>query len=110
MSEAMDAWRYFREQQDEAYKRLAEAAKEPNPCSALIGFKPIVSNSAGVHPSQVEQARESAKKRGVPTDFDSKGRPIFTSRKHRKDYCEKVRGLHDMDGSYGDPHSNGPLD
>lgn len=69
--------------------------------SSLVGFKAIHSDALGVHPKQITEARESAIKKGVPTEFDKKGRPIFTSRLHRKRYCEAY-GYFDRDGGYGD--------
>lgn len=69
--------------------------------SSLVGFKPIHSDSLGVHPRQVAKAQADAAKKGVPTEFDKKGRPIFTSRQHRKQYCEAY-GYFDRDAGYGD--------
>lgn len=69
--------------------------------SSLVGFKPIHSDSLGVHPRQVKKAQESAASKGVPTEFDKKGRPIFTSRLHRKRYCQAY-GFFDRDAGYGD--------
>ena len=73
--------------------------------------KPIHSEALSVHPRLRAQAMEIAAKRGVPTEFDKKGRPVFTSRKHRRDYL-RIRTMrdssgnesrcHDNDGGYGD--------
>lgn len=63
--------------------------------------RPIHSEGAAVHPDQIPEAVEDAKRCGVPTEFDSIGCPIFTSRKHRRDYL-KVYGFHDRNGGYGD--------
>ena len=63
---------------------------------------PIHSRAMGVHPSQIGEAKERAQKIGVPTEFDNKGKAIFTDRSHRKKYCEKL-GYFDQDGGYGDP-------
>lgn len=62
---------------------------------------PLISEAAGVHPSQVEEAREHARKHGVPTDFTSDGRAVFRDRAHRRDYC-KLIGVRDNHGGYGD--------
>ena len=70
-----------------------------------VGIWPMYSEAAGVHPSQIAETRETAAKRGVPTDFTSDGRVIFTSRKHRKEFCEKF-GMYDRNGGYGDPQRN----
>ena len=40
---------------------------------------PIHSSAAKVHPRQIPEAIESARRRGVRIDFDKKGRPIFES-------------------------------
>ena len=64
--------------------------------------KPIYSDSMGVHPSQVTEAREHSKKIGIPVDFTKDGRAIFTSRQQRRDYCRHF-GERDNDGGYGDP-------
>ncbi len=58
---------------------------------------PIHSIAAGVMPRQIAEATEHARARGVPTDFDAKGRVIFTSPSHRRKYL-KTRGFHDEDG------------
>ena len=63
---------------------------------------PIYSDSMGVHPSQVAEAREHSLKIGIPVDFTNDGRAIFTSRQQRRDYCRHF-GVHDNDGGYGDP-------
>jgi len=55
-----------------------------------------------VHPAQIEEATASAKAKGVPTEFDREGSPVFTSRAHRKAYC-RAYGVHDRSGGYGDP-------
>lgn len=72
---------------------------------SLVGFKLLPSDSLGVHPRQIKEARESALNKGVPTEFDSKGRPIFTSRLHRKRYCQAY-GFFDRDAGYGDAQRN----
>ncbi|MBN1460881.1 MAG: hypothetical protein JXA57_15215 [Armatimonadetes bacterium] len=69
--------------------------------AATLG-RQMISMAAGVDPSQVDEARRQSVEMGVPTDFTPDGDAIFTSRSHRKRYCEKV-GLHDRDGGYGDP-------
>ncbi len=73
------------------------------------GAWPMKSDAAGVHPSQIGEAREHAAKVGVPTDFTPDGRAIFTSRLHRKSYCE-AHGLYDRNGGYGDPRRRGIID
>lgn len=62
---------------------------------------PLISDALGVHCSQVAEATESAKAKGVPTEFTPAGQPIFTSREHRKQYC-RAYGFFDRNGGYGD--------
>ena len=62
---------------------------------------PAGSLALKVHPKQVQEAIASAKKRGVPTEFDRTGKPLFTSRAHKKAYL-KAYGYVNFDGGYGD--------
>ena len=67
------------------------------------GNWPMESNAAGVAASQAVEAMQEATKMGIPTEFNKEtGDAIFTSRKHRKDYCRAI-GLHDRNGGYSDP-------
>lgn len=67
------------------------------------GNWPMESDAAGVDVSQAAEAAAHAKAIGVPTEFNPQtGNPVFTSRNHRKRYCEAV-GLYDRNGGYGDP-------
>jgi hypothetical protein len=63
---------------------------------------PIHSDAAGVHPSQIAEAKEESRRLGVPTDFDNKGCAVLTDPAHRKRYARAI-GLHDRRGGYGDP-------
>jgi hypothetical protein len=47
--------------------------------SSFVAFKPMTSLALKVHPSQVEEAREFARRKGVPTDYQPDGRPVITS-------------------------------
>ena len=70
---------------------------------APAGNFPMTSSAAGVWPSQIDEATLKSRGPGmIPVTFDKEGDAIFTSRRHRKDYCESV-GLHDKDGGIGDP-------
>ena len=74
---------------------------------APAGNFPMVSSAAGVAVSQIDEAEKRSQEPGmVPIEFsretETEGDAIFTSRKHRKEYCESV-GLHDKDGGIGDP-------
>lgn len=55
---------------------------------------PHMSMGAGVHPRQAGAAMEYAKKAGVPTEFTSEGKAVFTSREHRRKYLAVI-GAHD---------------
>ena len=59
------------------------------------------SDALAVHPLDVAEAHADARKKGVATDFDKMGRPIFTDRGHRKKFL-KAYGYRDRDGGYGD--------
>ena len=52
---------------------------------------PIKSDAMGVHPKQIKEAAEHARKRGVPTDFDKSGRPLFRDRSHQRAYLKTQR-------------------
>ena len=75
----------------------------PQPHAALW---PRKSDAAGVHPKQIPEAIAAAAKRGVKIDFDrNTGEAIFTSPRHEKEYCERVRGLFRVGkgAGFGDP-------
>ena len=69
--------------------------------AGLIGWKELHSDALGVHPEQIQEARENAIEKGVPTEFLPDGRVIFTSRSHRRAYLQAY-GYHDKNGGYGD--------
>lgn len=50
--------------------------------------KKVVSESLAVHPDQVQEFVDDAKKLGVPTEFQPSGEPIFTSTDHKRRYCK----------------------
>jgi len=60
------------------------------------------SDAVGVNPTQRIEAMAHAKKIGVPTEFNNEGQAVFTSRMHRKKYCEAI-GYFDRNGGYSDP-------
>lgn len=56
------------------------------------GLWPMVSESCAVHPSQIAEAKKLIHdKAGVNCDFDSQGRPTFTSMEHKRK-CLKALG------------------
>ena len=59
------------------------------------------SRALGVHPSQVKEDQENAKKHGVNVTHDRMGNPVFSSRKNRMEYC-KYRGAVDYEGGFSD--------
>lgn len=64
--------------------------------------RPVLSDALAVHPKQVKEAIEDARKRGVPTEFAPDGRPLIRSRQHRNAYL-RAYGFHDRDAGYSDP-------
>jgi len=62
---------------------------------------PIISIAAGVHPSQVAEAKALAASRGVPTEYLPSGEAVFTDRGHRKRYL-KAHQMRDNSGGFGD--------
>lgn len=62
---------------------------------------PLVSDALGVDPTQTQEAIESARAKGVPTEFTPRGQPVFTSRAHRNAYC-RAYGFFDRNAGYGD--------
>jgi len=73
----------------------------PDAGSSLCGWKPIHSEAMAYHPKQVKEAEEHFRKLGIPTEIDRLGRPVLTSRSHRRKVM-KSQGLHDNSGGYGD--------
>ena len=67
------------------------------------GAWPVISESAGCHPSQIREMQEHARKKaGVHLNFTPDGRAIFESPGQRKKYLRSV-GIRDNNGGYGDP-------
>lgn len=54
---------------------------------------PLKSIAAAVPPEYAEQMTKECKKRGVPTQHDTDGRPHFTSYLHQRAYLKLV-GMH----------------
>jgi len=66
---------------------------------------PMVSTRAGVNPSQIQELRDHWTEQGVTgCDVLPNGDVKWDDRASRRRDCES-RGLHDRDGSYGDPQS-----
>ncbi len=64
-------------------------------------WKPLHSEAMGVHPSQRKEAEQNAYDKGVPTEFDHTGCPIFRDRIHRTRFCKAYRMV-DLDAGYSD--------
>ena len=86
----------------EAYEACTPDKELGEPLAAqLPGCWPMVSEACAVHTSQIAEATEIARKKGVPTEYDKIGRPILTDRGHRRAY-NKAFGLRDNNGGFGD--------
>jgi len=82
----------------------AEHATGPVP-----GAWPKLCDASGVHPDQIPEAIQKAKRHGIDMEFHPDGRAKYTSRKHRKDYLRSI-GLFDRSAGYGDPAPMGVID
>jgi len=71
----------------------AEIAFQGRPATA--GW-PIHCKGSSVHPSQAQELRDLLRKKGVPTEVDRQGRPIYRNASHRK-RALSARGLIDRD-------------
>jgi len=94
----------WREVTKAEYDRLLEEhrpAAAAAGCAAFTGFRPLHSEALAVHPLDARAAAEDSRAKGVPTDFDHQGRPVFTSRAHRKAYFKAYR-YYDRNAGYGD--------
>lgn len=86
-----DRAHYFLDGQEVAESAFRESFPDRSddadsgPCS-LSGVREMHSEALAVHPKQIKEATENAKKKGVPTEFDQHGRPVFTSRAHQRAY------------------------
>ena len=67
---------------------------------ALAGW-PKASEALAVHPDQIEEARRDARFKGVPTEFDGVGRPVFENASHQSRYV-RAYGYFNKDGGYRD--------
>jgi len=91
----------LRDALDQFYQSLHKRRGSGRAGASFRGFRPIKSDALAVHPRQVKEATEDAKKKGVPVDFMPDGRPVFTSRTQRKRYM-LAYGFYDKAGGYGD--------
>jgi hypothetical protein len=63
--------------------------------------RPWVSNSLGVHPRQVKDANEAARKQGSRHHYNEKGQAVAHSQAARND-AMKMQNSVDYEGGYGD--------
>ena len=66
------------------------------------GNWPMASSACGGHPDEIPEMMAHDKKLGVSAEYNTDGDPIFTSKSHRKKYCE-AHGIFDRNAGYGDP-------
>ena len=77
--------------EEEFDRRFGTASSEPG--ASLCGWKkPVLSDSMAVHPKQVKEAMERDKAAGVPTEYTSDGRPIWTSQAHKRAFMKSFEG------------------
>lgn len=92
----------LRDSLDAFYAQQTEAMTKPDPGASLCGWKPLISDALAVHPSQIPEAIEDAKRKGLgEVDFLKDGRPRFNSRGAFNAYL-KAYGFFNKDAGYGD--------
>jgi len=104
-----NGWQHFLDGQEVTQEEYEKRYPPPEKCSgpsSFIAWKPLESDALAVHPSQIKEAMEMAQARGVPTSFTPDGRPILTSRSHRKAYMQ-AHGFFDRDAGYSDAQYTG---
>ncbi len=71
--------------------KICEAARQ-EATKGVVGTgnfkKKVVSDSLGVHPSQISELRELNKKLGVEVEIDGRGRPVFDNSAHFRRYAK----------------------
>lgn len=56
--------------------------------------KKVVSDSLAVHPEQIPEAIETAKRLGVPVEFQPNGQPVFDNSSHFRRYAKAHGWVH----------------
>ena len=75
---------------------------ESVPMTTPPGCWPRWSDAAGIHPNQVDEARQSDLAQGVSAEYCRKtGQVKFESRRHEKQ-CLEAWGLYHLNGGYQD--------
>lgn len=77
---------------DAAFPRVVDEGPSDGTC--LASFPPLHSEALAVHPTQIQEATEDAKRKGVPVEFDTEGRPVFTSSRQFREYAKKYGFRH----------------
>ena len=62
----------------------------------------MYSDALGVHPDQIPQAIEEARRHGVRVEFSADGRAKLDSSRHRAAVAKPL-GIYDRNGGYSDP-------
>jgi hypothetical protein len=75
---------------------------------SLVRNKRMKSVAMAVDPSQIPEAVEDSRKRGVPTDFTTDGRPIFESLRHQRKYLRSY-GKFNRDDNVSPRFNKGPV-
>jgi hypothetical protein len=82
----------------------AQQGHRPNTASNW----PQESDAMGVHPDQAKEYGDYLREKGVPTEINSEGNPVLTSRHHRKLVCAAT-DTYDRNAGYGDQSRQTPL-
>lgn len=70
-------------------KKVTEAEYYRLPTKKRQGWqRPLESDALAVHPDLRDEATKDAKYKGVPTEFNGDGCPIFTSEVHKRKYLK----------------------
>ena len=75
------------------YKRSRRDEWEEQTIPQTLGW-PMECVASGVHPSQRQELADYLKKKGVPTEVNADGNPIYRDAQHRKKAL-KARGFYD---------------
>lgn len=82
---------------------LAATAAKKKRSLKIAYVRPEESEALRVHPDDIPEAMALAKAKGVPTEHDSEGRPLFTSARHQQAYC-RAFGFFNRDSVFSPKH------
>jgi hypothetical protein len=94
VSDTLDLLDQERERQLQAYRELHDATSPPEALGNRPWTQPVHSDALAVHIDQVAEAREQARRLGVPVEFDRVGRPVFTSAHQFRQYVKALGYVH----------------